>query len=100
MEADLLLCAGVLQVLCNGFGKDDPISRRAACLELCDSEERYNAVIKRLASQSLLDIVYVPNRTTNHETLYPVLHYGTLRLVQLSSAENVLRANLAPLRRQ
>lgn len=100
MEDDLTLCAAILQILCNGFGKDDPISRRSTCLALCGTEESYNHVIERLASQSLLDIVYVPNRATGYEILFPVLHYGTLKLVRSSSAENILLVNLSPLRRQ
>jgi hypothetical protein len=31
MEADMTMCAAVLQLLCDGFGKDDPVSRRDAC---------------------------------------------------------------------
>lgn len=100
MEADMTLCAAVLKLLCEGFGKDDPVSRRDACLAICDSLESYDRVIERLAAQFLLDIVYVPNRTTSKELLFPVLHYGTVKLVRASSAENVLTANLSPLRRQ
>ncbi|EPK3183951.1 hypothetical protein L8P14_05325 [Enterobacter kobei] len=100
MEVDMTLCVAVLKLLCDGFGKDDPISRREACLTLCESPERYDRVIERLAAQFLLDIVYVPNRTTGKEMLFPVLHYGTVKLVRASSAENVLTANLSPLRRQ
>jgi hypothetical protein len=100
MEDNLTLCVAVLTTLCEGLGKDDPISRRAACLALCETEGRYNQVIERLASQFLLDVVYVPNTTTGREVLYPVLHYGTLRLVSSLGAEHVLKSNLAPLRRQ
>ncbi|HGH3375919.1 TPA: hypothetical protein ACJILP_000600 [Enterobacter ludwigii] len=100
MEADMTMCAAVLQLLCDGFGKDYPVSRREACLTLCESPESYDRVLERLASQFLLDIVYVPNRTTGKDTLFPVLHYGTVKLVRASSAENVLIANLSPLRRQ
>lgn len=100
MEASLTLCAAVLTTLCEGLGKDNPVSRRAACMVLCETDEIYNQVIERLASQFLLDIVYVPNSATGRDILYPVLHYGTLRLVRASGAEYVLKANLAPLRRQ
>lgn len=101
MEEDLTLCIAVLTALCGGFGKDDPVSRRATCLGLCDNdEETYNKVIERLASQFLLDVVYVPNQSTGREILFPALHYGTLKLVRASGAEAVLRSNLAPLRRQ
>lgn len=100
MEADMTMCAAVLQLLCDGFGKDDPVSRRDACLTLCGSLESYDRAIERLAAQFLLDIVYVPNPTTGKKMLFPVLHYGTVKLVRASSAENVLRANLSPLRRQ
>lgn len=100
MEADMTLCAAVLKLLCDGFGKDDPISRREACLTLCESPESYNRVIERLAAQFLLDIVYVPNRSNGKEMLFPVLHYGTVKLVRATSAEVVLRSNMSPLRRQ
>ncbi|MCY0771249.1 hypothetical protein OWK27_00780 [Enterobacter cloacae complex sp. 2022EL-00788] len=100
MEADMTLCAAVLQLLCDGFGKDDPVSRREACLALCESLESYDRVMERLAAQFLLDIVYIPNRSTGREMLFPVLHYGTLKLVRAKSAGHVLSANLAPMRRQ
>ncbi|KML23291.1 hypothetical protein VL10_12815 [Leclercia adecarboxylata] len=100
MEAEMTMCAAVLQLLCDEFGKDDPVSRRAACLTLCESQESYNRVLERLAAQYLLDIVYVPNRSTGKEMLFPVLHYGTVKLVRASSAERILQSNISPLRRQ
>lgn len=100
MEADMTMCAAVLQLLCDGFGKDDPVSRRAACLTLCESQESYNRILARLAAQFLLDIVYVRNRFTGKEMLFPVLDYGTVKLVRASSPESVLQSNVSPLRRQ
>ncbi|HDR2401444.1 TPA: hypothetical protein QCH81_002189 [Enterobacter bugandensis] len=100
MEADMTMCAAVLQLLCDGFGKDDPISRREACLTLCESPESYERVIERLAAQFLLDIVYVPDRSNGKEMLFPVLHYGTVKLVRATSAEEVLQSKMLPLRRQ
>ena len=100
MEADMTLCAAVLKLLCDGFGKDDPISRREACLTLCESPENYDRVLERLAAQFLLDIVYVPSRSNGKEMLFPVLHYGTVKLVRAASAEEVLQSSMSPLRRQ
>lgn len=100
MEAGLALCAAVLKTLCEGFGEDNPVSRRAACLRLCETEVKYNQVIEKLASKGLLDVVHVPNAVSGQQTLYPILHYGTLRLIKASTAEHVLVSNISPIRRQ
>jgi hypothetical protein len=86
---DDVYVAKFLELLCRWVGKDDPVTRREACLAICRSEERYCRILQELASRFLIDIVSIPDMRTKKEILYPVLHYGTLKLVNASSVKVV-----------
>jgi hypothetical protein len=90
MEIDMKVCAEILQSLCDGFARDNPVIRRELCIEIAGSEKIYTAAIHHLARKSLIDIASIPTAKDDAPTEFPVLHEKAFKRIKEHGVDIVL----------
>ncbi|MEG5883745.1 hypothetical protein UXP46_00540 [Enterobacter ludwigii] len=90
MEIDMKICAEILQSLCDGFARDNPVARRELCIEIAGSEKIYTAALHHLAQKSLIDIASIPTGKNGTPTDFPVLYEKAYKRVKEHGAKIVL----------
>lgn len=90
MEVDMKICAEILQTLCDGFARDNPVIRRELCIGIAGSEKTFTAAIHHLAQKSLIDIVSIPAGIEGNITEFPVLHEKAYKRVKAHGVKIVL----------